>query len=551
MGENMKLVTMFRTSLQAKLLGSVAGAFLAVVVFVAVYFPSRINSLAVQNAQEQVRTLSDMLAFSVGAGLDEGNFDLVQTAFQWAKKDTNVACVFILDESNSVITEFNPRKIDVDLKRVLTQREPVVLGDQVTISAPAVYKSKNRGSIVLVYSLESQRRDVFLQVLQSIAVLALLTLAGMTVVFRVTRGVIGKIKAILAEMNRFAGGDLEVQLQVDRQDEIGQLCEGFNTAVVNVGEIVGDVMESSAAVASASSEISSSTEEMAAGAQEQTAQSAEVSSAVEEMSKTIVENSRVAGLTASKAKNAKETAADGAMVVGETVRSMKEIAETVKTVADTVQELGKSSQQIGEIVTVIDEIADQTNLLALNAAIEAARAGDQGRGFAVVADEVRKLAERTTKATKEIASMIKKIQDDTIWAVGAIEEGTIRVDKGIELADNAGASLSNIVQLSQDLTDMVSSIASASEEQSSASEQISKNVVAISTVTSQTASGTQQIARAAEDLNHLTEDLQQKMNRFRRTSENSHARSEERRSGHKRSSTRISVGHNGKLIERR
>jgi methyl-accepting chemotaxis protein len=212
--------------------------------------------------------------------------------------------------------------------------------------------------------------------------------------------------------------------------------------------------------------------------------------------------------------------------------------------AETVKELGKSSDQIGEIVSVIDDIADQTNLLALNAAIEAARAGEQGRGFAVVADEVRKLAERTTKATKEIAQMIKKIQTDTEGAVESMEQGTKEVESGIYLADKAGESLKDIVSISQKVTDMVSQIAVASEQQSSASEQISKNVEAISAVTSETASGTQQVARAAEDLNRLTENLQELVGQFKvagglRASGHEH-RQEERGNIHVRA--------NGKLV---
>ena len=161
---------------------------------------------------------------------------------------------------------------------------------------------------------------------------------------------------------------------------------------------------------------------------------------------------------------------------------MNKIAEVVTEAASTVQELGNSSEKIGEIVQVIDDIADQTNLLALNAAIEAARAGEQGRGFAVVADEVRKLAERTTKATKEIASMIKQIQKETIGAVQSMEKGTVEVSKGKELVEKAGVSLNQIISSSQEVVDNVSQVAAASEEQSATSEQISKNIEAISSV---------------------------------------------------------------------
>jgi len=309
--------------------------------------------------------------------------------------------------------------------------------------------------------------------------------------------------------------DLNMRFDSDRKDEVGDLQRSFDRFVLSIKETLLKVAEAAAAVASASAEISSSTEQMAAGSQEQTSQAGEVATAVEEMTKTIIENSRNAGDTAGTAKSAREAALEGGKVVEETVEGMRRIAGVVKKSAETVQALGKSSDQIGEIIGVIDDIADQTNLLALNAAIEAARAGEQGRGFAVVADEVRKLAERTTKATKEIASMIKTIQTDTAGAVSSMNEGTIQVDEGIKLADKAGASLHDIVEISQKVTDMVTHIAAASEEQSSASEQISKNVEAISTVTGETAAGTQQIARAAEDLNRLTENLQQYIEKFK------------------------------------
>jgi methyl-accepting chemotaxis protein len=323
------------------------------------------------------------------------------------------------------------------------------------------------------------------------------------------------VRELASVVETIANGDLTRQVEQHSKDEVGALSASFKKMVQNLRDTIVQVSEASAAVASASTEISSSTEQMAAGSQEQTSQAAEVASAVEEMTKTIVENSKNASNTAETAKAAKTSAEDGGRVVEETIVGMKRIAEVVNKSAETVKALGKSSDQIGEIIGVIDDIADQTNLLALNAAIEAARAGEQGRGFAVVADEVRKLAERTTKATKEIAGMIKTIQGDTSGAVTSMEEGTKEVDSGIKLADRAGASLKEIVDLIQKLTDMVTQIASASEQQSSASEQISKNVEAISTVTGETAAGTNQIARAAEDLNRLTERLQQSLSRFK------------------------------------
>ena len=274
------------------------------------------------------------------------------------------------------------------------------------------------------------------------------------------------------------------------------------------------VSEASSAVASASTEISSSTEEMAAGAQEQSSQASEVATAVEEMTKTLGETNGNIRKVADGAKSAKDSANAGGTVVDDTIKGMKRISDVVNQSASQVKVLGASSEKIGEIVGVINDIADQTNLLALNAAIEAARAGEQGRGFAVVADEVRKLAERTSKATKEIASMIKQIQADTNQAVISMDKGTEEVGKGITLAEQAGQMLLGIVGNAESVADMVSQIAAASEQQASASEQISKNVEAISTVTQESASGVQQIAKTAEDLNRLTENLQQLLEKF-------------------------------------
>jgi methyl-accepting chemotaxis protein len=319
------------------------------------------------------------------------------------------------------------------------------------------------------------------------------------------------MQAVVSQMDN---ADLNTRFNTSRQDEIGQLQRSFDRFVGSISATLLQVSEATSVVASASTEISSSTEQMAAGAHEQTSQAGEVASAVEQMIRTIVENSRNSSAAAETAMQAKAAAEQGGAVVGDTVAGMKRIAEVVITSAATVEGLGKSSDQIGEIISVIDDIADQTNLLALNAAIEAARAGEQGRGFAVVADEVRKLAERTTSATKEIATMIRKIQTETAEAVKSMQEGTSEVQRGILSADKASASLKDIVLGSQRVTDMVTQIATASEEQSSASEQISKNVAAISTVTGETASATQQIARAAEDLNRLTENLQQLVSRF-------------------------------------
>ncbi len=341
---------------------------------------------------------------------------------------------------------------------------------------------------------------------------------------------------MMEAMEQFADGDLTIQVVSEKEDDdISKLYNAFNRSIINIKKMVNQVSEAVHATASASSQISSSTEEMASGAEEQSTQTSEVATAIEQMTKTILESTRNAGAASENARTAEKIAEEGGKVVENTVVGMKRIAEVVSEAANTVKQLGNSSNQIGEIIQVIDDIADQTNLLALNAAIEAARAGEQGRGFAVVADEVRKLAERTTKATKEIAGMIIKIQTETKGAVKSIEVGTDEVKKGHEMANKAGESLKEIIRASNKVVDDVNQIASASEEQSTTAEQISKSVESMSNISNESAEAIQQVARSAEDLNRLTENLQNLIANFKIDDD--------------KRETHYSIRHNGKLIK--
>jgi len=331
--------------------------------------------------------------------------------------------------------------------------------------------------------------------------------------------VLEAIATPLNEANHVLGimsnGDLTVSMEGNYNGELDNLKQSINTLGSSLQNLIGQVAESVKMTSVTAFEMTATAETLAAASQEQSAQSDEVASAVEEMSRTVSDNAQSAGRTAEVAERNGAVARDGGNVVEQTIGKMKDIATVVSNSASNIQKLGESSKEIGEIISVIDDIADQTNLLALNAAIEAARAGEQGRGFAVVADEVRKLAERTTEATKQIATMIKGIQSDTEIAVLAMNKGNEEVQNGINLADRAGESLREIVQSSQDVLDMINVIVVASEEQAATSEEISKNVVSISQVTAESALQIEEIAKNSEQLSNMTEQLNQLVGQFK------------------------------------
>ena len=360
------------------------------------------------------------------------------------------------------------------------------------------------------YRTEAQANRITLLLVASGVFLGIFT--SVLIVRSISHGLAGMLRMI----QEVSAKNLSVEdVEILSGDEIGKAGIALNGMRSSLREMVRSIASTAEQLAAASEQISSGARQSAETARVQADQSRHVATAMGEMSATVQQVSEDSQTASDSSHRAAQAAHQGGQVVKEALDTMRRIAESSGTVAARITKLGSSSEQIGAIVAVIDEIADQTNLLALNAAIEAARAGEQGRGFAVVADEVRKLAERTTKATKEIATMIESIQAEAKSAVEAIESGSHEVEIGVEKTTASGAALQEIIRMSEQVGDLISHIATAATQQSSATVEVNSSVTQISNLTDSSSLSAEQTAKACANLSRMALDLRTLVSQFR------------------------------------
>ena len=261
-------------------------------------------------------------------------------------------------------------------------------------------------------------------------------------------------------------------------------------------------------VSSASEQLSAQVEQSSRGSEEQSGRVRETATAMEEMNATVLEVARNAQQAADVSHQARQQALEGSKIVTDAVKSIEAVHAQSIAIKEDMDVLGKQAEGIGQIMGVIADIADQTNLLALNAAIEAARAGDAGRGFAVVADEVRKLAEKTMIATQEVGQAITGIQEGTRKNIHNVEQAGVSIEEAAKLSVQSGESLKQILEFVHMVNDQVQSIATASEQQSAASEEINHSVEQVATISVETAQAMEQASSAVAELAQQSQALQ-------------------------------------------
>jgi len=333
------------------------------------------------------------------------------------------------------------------------------------------------------YTVESDKLALRYQMLGVVVLL----LIGVILYYTMRKQLSQPLQAVIGAANQLASGDLSTEIKVTHVGEIGQLMAAMNGIGSGLASVVAQVRESTALIAESSQQISHGNADLSARTEAQASSLEETVASMNELSGTVKENS-------ASAKHANELVADAAQVATKG-------GEVVGQVIDTMTSIKDSSRQIVDIISVIDGIAFQTNILALNAAVEAARAGEQGRGFAVVASEVRNLAQRSASAAKEITNLIHN-------SVNQVEAGNL-------LAEQTGKTMKDIVASVHRVTDIMSKISAASQEQSSGIEQIHQAVAQMDEITQQNAALVEEAAASSETLHQQAAALVQTVSVFK------------------------------------
>lgn len=359
--------------------------------------------------------------------------------------------------------------------------------------------------------------DMFYNMELIMVILTLFTaILASVIAYMLSQSITKRITVLEHVSQRIAEGDLTIApIEDNSGDELTNLAVSINSMQNSLRELLSSISSVGSQVKVVTNDLSQVSQNVVKGATEQANKATLIATASEELSLTIGEVAQQSVSTSDLARQSGESAHHGRKVIGEMVGNITQVSVQMEQMSIKMSELDQRSDEIGSVIKVIEDIAGQTNLLALNAAIEAARAGETGRGFAVVADEVRALAERTTKATQEVGTIIQAIQSGTRDAVSVTQESRQLVEAGSAQSAGASDALNLIVSSTDDVQHMIQAIATATEEQTAVTKEIAMDITIISDISEQSLDLAAQSSNNIQSLEDKVTELETLLARFR------------------------------------
>ncbi|WP_252090526.1 methyl-accepting chemotaxis protein [Pseudomonas sp. MWU13-3659] len=344
---------------------------------------------------------------------------------------------------------------------------------------------------------------------------ALALLVGVLAAWLITRAVVAPLKRVIARARRIASGELGIEAEPPRKDEVGQLLQAMQQMAEGLSGVVSGLQQGIEQLAGSAQALSAVTEQTNREVGSQKDETEQVATAMQQMTATVHDVARNAEQAAQAAQAADDKVGSGQQVVRQSMQRIEQLAAAAETASNGIDSLSAEIHTIGNVLEVIKSVAEQTNLLALNAAIEAARAGEQGRGFAVVADEVRALARRTQQSTEEIERLVASLRGNAQQSVAQIRGSTELVRLAVVDTLQTESALGSIAAAVSLIQQMNQQIAAAAEQQSSVAEEISRSVTQIRGSADQAALAMEDNARSSVALARLGDDLKGMVGHFR------------------------------------